>query len=131
MTSLPVKIFRVLAVLYALVVMTVSSLPNIHIPSLGITWSDKVGHFAQYAVFAFLVAGGWGRRVLNRPWAENWRAAGFLIAFAALDEIHQLWIPRREASFWDWTADSLGIVIGFTVGLFLLHRRRRSATPSP
>lgn len=129
MTSLPVKIFRVLAVLYAVLVITVSSLPNIHIPNLGITWSDKVAHFAQYAVFAFLVAGGWGRRTLNRLLAENWRAMGFLIAFAALDEIHQLWIPRREASFWDWSADTLGILLGFTVGLFLLHWRRRSTSP--
>ncbi len=129
MTSLPAKIFRVLAVLYALLVITVSSLPNIRIPNLGITWSDKVAHFAQYAVFAFLVAGGWGRRVISRPLAENWRAAGFLIAFAALDEIHQLWIPRRDASFWDWSADTLGIVLGFTVGLFLLHRRRRPTLP--
>jgi len=129
MPSLSAKIFRVLAVLYALLVITVSSLPNIHIPDLGITWSDKVAHFAQYAVFAFLVAGGWGRRVTSRISADNWRPAIFLIAFAALDEIHQIWIPRRDASIWDWSADSLGILLGFVVGVFLLHRRRHPTSP--
>jgi VanZ family protein len=35
------------------------------------------------------------------------------MAFAALDEFHQMYIPGREASFWDLVADVGGLVLGF------------------
>lgn len=117
-----IQVFRVLSVLYALAVATVSSWPGIKLPDIGIHWTDKVAHFSQYAVFAFLVAGGWARSGGWWNWRDQWRPVLFLIVFAALDELHQIWIPRREASFLDWTADSLGILAGFAVGLLIWRR---------
>lgn len=118
-----IKLFRVLSVVYALAVFTVSSLPSIKLPDLGIHWTDKLAHFGQYAVFACLVAGGWARQDGWSNWKEQWRPVAFLILFAAIDEFHQIWIPRREASGVDWIADSLGILVGFGVGLLLWRRR--------
>ena len=40
--------------------------------------------------------------------------AGWL-GFAALDEIHQRFIPGREMSFWDFAADAAGLVAGYLV----------------
>jgi VanZ family protein len=114
--------FRILSVLYAVLVSIVSSWPSIRLPDLGIDWTDKFAHFAQYALFACLVAGGWARAGGWRAWKTQWRPVLFLLLFAAVDELHQLWIPRREASFLDWTADCLGILFGFAVGLILWRR---------
>ena len=122
MTIRTIRIFRVLSVLYALMVIVVSSWPGIRLPNLGIHWSDKLAHFTQYAVFACLVAGGWARQGGLRIWKDQWRPATFLIVFAAIDEFHQIWVPRREASVADWTADSLGILGGFAIGLWLWRR---------
>ena len=105
--------------------MTVSSWPGIKIPYLGVTWSDKLLHGMQYAVLAFLVAGGWYR---SGPEGATGRRGTkimiLLILFCALDELHQLWIPRREASFLDWVADSIGVVAGFAAGMFVWRPKR-------
>lgn len=124
MTSRTIRVFRVLSVVYALAVFTVSSWPAIKLPDLGVDWTDKLAHFGQYAVLSFLAAGGWAREGGWRNWRQQWRPVAFLIAFAAIDELHQLWIPRREASAMDWTADSVGVLVGFAVGLWLWRRNK-------
>lgn len=125
MSSRAITAFRILSVVYALVVVAVSSWPFIKIPDLGVSWTDKIAHFSQYAVLACLVAGGWARRGGWSIWREQWRPMAFLILFAAADEFHQLWIPRRAASTFDWVADSLGVIVGFALGLLLWHRSKR------
>src|SRR3989304_3672557 len=98
MASRTISVFRVLSVLYALAAFAASSWPGIKLPDLGIYWTDKLAHFSQYAVFACLVAGGWALAGGCGSWRDQWRPIVFLIVFAALDELHQIWIPRREAS---------------------------------
>jgi VanZ family protein len=125
MASRTISVFRVLSVLYALAVFAASSWPGIKLPDLGIYWTDKLAHFSQYAVFACLVAGGWARAGGWGDREDQWRPVVFLIVFAALDEFHQIWIPRREASVFDWTADSLGVLVGFGLGLLLWRRQSK------
>src|SRR3970040_765507 len=125
MASRTISVFRVLSVLYALAVFAVSSWPGLMLPDLGIHWTDKLAHFSQYAVFASLVAGGWARPEGWGNWKDQWRPVVFLIVFAALDEFHQIWHPRREASALDWTADSLGVLVGFGLGLLLWRRQSK------
>ena len=124
MTSRTINAFRVLSVVYALIVVAVSSWPYIKLPDLGVAWTDKIAHFSQYAVLACLVAGGWARQRGWGNWRDQWRPVAFLILFAAADEFHQIWIPRRAASVLDWTADSLGIIAGFALGLSLWRRSK-------
>jgi VanZ family protein len=62
-------------------------------------------HFIEYSI---LGAG-------LRYWSGGARPL-FLIGgagFAALDEFHQRYVPGREASLWDWTADLAGLAVGF------------------
>ena len=126
MASRTISVFRVLSVLCALAVFAVSSWPDIKLPDLGIHWTDKLAHFSQYAVFACLVAGGWACPGGWGNWKDQWRPVVFLIVFAALDEFHQIWIPRREASTLDWTADLLGVLVGFGLGLLLWRRQSKT-----
>src|SRR5690348_15819108 len=69
---------------------------------------DKVAHFFYYSTMAFLLAHGVGRRWFLLPLL-------LVPALGALDEWHQLGIPGREASFFDWLADELGTVVAVYV----------------
>lgn len=123
------KTYRWLAVLYAMLVVTVSSWPSIHLPNLGTGHLDKLFHFGQYAFFAYLVSRAWGGAGSSRNqellrhtvprFAILWVV---LLLFAAVDEYHQGWIPGRDPDWRDWIADTLGIATGFWLG----HWRRRA-----
>lgn len=75
--------------------------------------SDKVLHAVEYAglgglcyrAFRWSLSGG-----------RSSRALLFAIVTASLygvtDEVHQLFVPLREASWQDWLADTIGAVIG-------------------
>ena len=95
--------------------------------STAITGVDKAAHFSVYAMLGALTA-----RALLSPRTVRALvvAAGFIAVFGALDEVHQLWVPGREASVWDWTADLLGCVVGLILGnhYLSLARARRELT---
>ncbi|MBM4193792.1 MAG: VanZ family protein [Gemmatimonadetes bacterium] len=99
--------------LWAVLIETLTSWPRL--PSVGPQGSDKLGHLAMFAVFAFLVA-----RALE-PGRPSLRTvaivAAAMAAWAALDEVHQMFIPGRSGEFADWVADVAG------AGLGLLARR--------
>lgn len=81
------------------------------------TGSDKVAHFSVYAILGFLVA-----RALSSPRTRYvlFVALVSIYLFGMLDEVHQMWIPNRDASIWDWAADVLGSTTGLFVGHHLL-----------
>ena len=102
------------AVLWAAVIFAASSRPTLPVDlELGL---DKVAHFGAYAVLGLALGracrlGGW-------PWAA---ALALGLAYGALDELHQSFVPGREADAADWLADALGT----GAGLSLYHRWRR------
>jgi len=82
---------------------------------------DKVAHFTVYAILGYLVS-----RALRPPaaWPARLNAITAMAVFGFIDELHQLLIPGREASVWDWTADFSGATIGLLLGLHLLSLAR-------
>ncbi len=64
---------------------------------------DKAAHFFSFALLGFFFA-----RAFNNP------RIGFVVAamYGITDEIHQGFVPMRDASFWDWIADTLGAYFG-------------------
>jgi VanZ family protein len=50
-------------------------------------------------------------------------AAVLLSTWAALDELHQLFIPGRSAEVSDWLSDTLGASLGLYVGRRLMISR--------
>ncbi len=81
---------------------------------------DKLAHFTMYLVLAFLLAR------YRSEFTSRWRSAGFAlvvaVAYGAIDEWHQQFIPGRSTELVDWYADSLGAASGAL--LFLLYSRR-------
>jgi VanZ family protein len=70
---------------------------------------DKVFHFTAY----FLMAGMLTHAFLNGGIKRRFWLA-FLVAalYGITDEIHQSFVPGRDASFWDWLADACGAWVG-------------------
>lgn len=81
--------------------------------------ADKVVHEAMYAGLGFTAAGALG--------VTHAVGAG-LAAFGGVDEWHQQFIPRRDASVGDWLADVVGVMLGMTG--FRALRARRSGVES-
>lgn len=90
----------------------------------------KAAHVTEYAVLAGLLWRAMRGRQRSEapPW--NWRVAGrvfgLIVAYAASDEVHQLFVPTREGRIRDVIYDS----VGAAVALLLLwawdaSRRRR------
>jgi VanZ family protein len=103
-----------------------SSTGKINIPDFGIDWFDKVLHFIAFGLLGLLTAHGLkhaGNRFLQKNYL--WSSLLICIIFGATDEIHQLYIPGRYASIYDWIADILGILL--FVSIYRLWQRKYKA----
>jgi VanZ family protein len=102
---------------YVLLIFGVSSIPSLKAPTSEFVSTDKIAHFVEYFVLGLLLFRGVGWNVTrSRP-----ATFGFLVAVAvsigAMDEIYQSFVPGREMSILDWSADALGAAAG--TGLFV------------
>lgn len=107
------------ALLYMAAIFAASSVPG---DRIGLRFDDRVAHFLEYFVlgvllvfFAVSLRGGSGTG-----------ASALILAFAALhaavDEIHQGFVPRRDSSLKDWLFDVAGAATAVAV-LRLAARR--------
>jgi VanZ family protein len=91
-------------VLWAAVIFTFSSIPDLG-TGLG-TWDlvlRKIAHAAEFAVLGFLLV-----RALGNEWAGLF--AG--VAYAISDEVHQHFVPGRQAAVRDVLVDTAGVAVG-------------------
>ena len=65
---------------------------------------DKLAHFFYYGAIAVLLSHGFGRRWL-------WLPLVLVPLIGALDEWHQLYVPGRDTSVFDWLADAAGTIM--------------------
>jgi VanZ family protein len=88
----------------------------------------KAAHVTEYAILGLLV---WRairkpNAASSRPWL--WPQAGLCLLFVALyaasDEIHQAFVPTRQASAWDVLLDTLGGAFGLLF-LWIIGRWRK------
>jgi VanZ family protein len=85
---------------------TLSLLPNISVPNVGIVASDKAGHFLAYLTLTF-----WFCLVYERN--AHYRIAGLLLALGMLVEILQWFSGYRMFEWADMAANASGIVVGW------------------
>ena len=98
-----------------------TSLPGRAIP-IGLPHPlDWAGHFCLFGGLGVLV----GRAAALHRWPLRrlvWLGV-LLTAWAALDEVHQHFIPGRDAEVSDWLSDTLGAALGLFVGTRLMSSR--------
>ena len=102
-------------VLYAGMIALFSSMstPQSHFPDWFSGINDKIVHALEYAVLAILCY----RAFLYGAGPQLAKFAGILgiagaICFGVTDEIHQYFVPLREADPWDLLANAIGSVVG-------------------
>jgi VanZ family protein len=102
-------------VLWAGLIFGLSAVPSLS-TGLGV-WDlvlRKLAHFAEYAVLGALLL-----RAIGIPAAAVLAGS----AYAATDEVHQLFVSGRHGSPLDWLIDTAGVV----AGVALLLRRSRTS----
>lgn len=112
------------ALAWAGAIFAVSARSTVALPS--VSHADKIAHFGAYLVLGLCLA--WGQRTSRLSLLA---VAVLGILYGASDEVHQLFVPGRDADWLDWVADSVGICAGVPLGAWLLDRfASRSAPPS-
>ncbi len=103
---------------YAFLIFYLSSLPDpspVSLPSM----TDKLVHFVEYSILGFLLF----RALDGTAGSEKALFLSFLAAalYGITDEIHQYYVPTREADIFDVLADAAGGLAGGYAG-FMIKR---------
>jgi len=111
-------------ILYAVLIFAVSSIPYLSTPSSRFELLDKFYHFIEFGVLSFLLFLAFFKSEL-KPF--NKRPHHFSIFFGVIyafsDEVHQHFVPGRSADFFDFLADSIGIVLVQVIIWFYFRSR--------
>ncbi len=114
---------------WAVVILAATSIPNPESPLPPPPGADKVAHVLMYLPLAFLASrwrGAIAREAAPRtggpaivvPLQEIVVLGAGLLLFAAVDELHQHFIPGRSCDLLDWVADASAILLGVPAGLW-------------
>ena len=104
--------FKFIALIYAILIFIISSIPQITPPSLGFKLEDKVYHFIEYSIFSFLLF-----LAFSNARTDFFKKNLFLLSsligiiYAYSDEFHQRFVPGRTYDLYDFLADCLGIIL--------------------
>lgn len=108
--------YQLPAILYALLIFTLSSLSKLPSVHTGFRMIDKIAHFAEYFIFGALLAIAFAKSPLRTPLKVTLAiSAAVGILYGAYDEIHQSFVPGREAAVADWLADAAGMLAAHLV----------------
>ena len=113
-------ILRPLIFYWALIFILTTLPGNVIVNSIKL--SDKVEHILAYFGLAFLLM--FFFRFLKSHYLILKRLFFTLLIamfYAGFDEIHQMFIPKRQADFLDFIADTLGAIIGIFVAEIIIY----------
>ncbi|MDR2186289.1 MAG: VanZ family protein [Treponema sp.] len=119
------KLIRKLPALVTAALIWVFSSQSVLPRPRGIPGFDKAMHFAAYAFLAAAL-NLWFPRKKRGCLQALVLTACIASVYGIIDEIHQYFVPGRNCSFWDWTADTLGAAAGAGAALavwrFIIHK---------
>jgi len=116
------RVFAALAILLMVVQTVLSSFPMPAMPAGPWFGTDKILHGMAWAAMGACLA-----LAAPRPrWTTALVAVALAVGFGALDELHQSYVPGRDASVKDLLADLTGALVGASVATWYGRRRWRS-----
>lgn len=107
--------------LWAAIILILTSIPGSQLPVLPSRNIDKIVHLSIYGVLGWLTVRAWSNG--SRTWAAAIAVIALISCFGALDEWHQQYIPLRSTDLLDWTADTMGAMIGAILATTIERRR--------
>ncbi|MEE9554569.1 MAG: VanZ family protein [candidate division Zixibacteria bacterium] len=115
------------AVVWAILIMIVSSIPDISTPGIRFTFADKIAHFIEYFILGLLTANA-VRAFARKSWSIFWISALLAAIYGVLDEFHQLLVPGRSMEGWDMAADFLGAILASAIFVRFLQIKARASS---
>lgn len=122
-------LYHLPAIAYAGLIIGLSTLTNVHLPKTQFVELDKVIHFVEYGLFAFLVARSTSR--LHRSVGvdeASFMALGFVALFAFADELYQSFVPGRQSDTADYLTDVAAAIVVIAVGRLVWRHREQIIT---
>lgn len=115
-------------VLYAGAVITLSSIPNLSQPPIRILAADKIAHFIEYGIFAWVVFRSFSNISHDFSLARAFvLSTGFIVLFALFDEYYQHFVPGRHFDVYDLLTDAGGALL--VLVLVTVKKRRERSSP--
>jgi len=108
--------------LYCGIIVYLSSLsyPSRHLPSLLFGLSDKLVHGVEYGILGILLYRALHQT--NRTIRSICLAIIWAVAFGISDEMHQWFVPNRQADLWDLLADTIGATLFILTWVFMTKK---------
>lgn len=102
-------------VIHWISIFVLTSLPSKSLPHFA--FDDKVKHFIAYLVLSVLLTLSLRAQSRFKRLKTGFIKYAFVITvlYSTFDEIHQIFIPGRDAEIWDWVANLFGIILGIFV----------------
>ncbi len=105
----PFLAYRAPALGFAVLIFIMSSIPGYEFPRLPFYSFDKIVHAIEFGLFGMLLFRAFRYpKPLKRPYLMTLCTG---IPYAALDELHQLFVAGRVCSIADFVMDVLGLVV--------------------
>ncbi len=105
-------------VIYWIALFVVTTIPVDKMPHL-FQYQDKIEHLLAYGVLAFLLTLALFFQSRSNLLSSKAFIFSFLfiLAYGAVDELHQILVPGRYCDLYDWIAD----VVGGSLGIGLVY----------
>ncbi|MEG6614821.1 VanZ family protein [Peptococcaceae bacterium 1198_IL3148] len=110
-------LIRTLPFLYMSLIWYLSSKPSDAIVNTGLTFDATLKeslHLIEFAVLYGLWLLAFSTKGPITPKGSK-TAALLAIAYGLIDEIHQSFVPYRSATLWDFTKDTIGVVVSMYI----------------
>lgn len=120
-----VKLSRVVALFFAVLIIIGSSIPSKNIPRAFTITPDKLIHCCEYFVFGYFLF-NWIFLELKLLHISSIALITLLAGslMGVIDENYQRLTPGRSPDIWDWMLDTIGVIIAIAMVLFLKYRNR-------
>lgn len=111
-----VKLVYLPLVVYWIIIFILTSLPGKTFADTFVL-EDKLKHLIAYTVLTVLLSLTLHFQHKLRKLSEKYVffTSAFVLLYSTGDELHQIFIPGRSASIWDWTANLIGLIIGLII----------------
>lgn len=116
--------YKLPACLWTILIFVLSSIPRLRPPQMGVRIGDKIYHFVEYGIFGLLLARAFlSMSSQGREHRTIIMAAALGIFWGMTDEIHQLFVTGRDASFLDFLSDAAGVLFISTLVWWRVKRK--------
>ncbi|MCK4640510.1 MAG: VanZ family protein [Candidatus Marinimicrobia bacterium] len=105
--------YKIPAILYSILIFFLSSIPQSKLPPVRLFSFDKIVHLIEYLLYGMTLMLAYSRSTSDKIIHNAFKLSLMTgIIYAATDEIHQLYVPGRDCSIFDFAADAAGVFLG-------------------